>query len=257
MDLKKKIKELKISYNKNPKMTPMFLNRVLDLLYGTLEGIEGKINDIPDDSQEDIDRIDSELEDILESIEGVKQAIELCCDDDGELDVDYIPTKTDFTFKDVKYSGEDSGFGFTRDLSNLTWSGFIHNFGTFDIGDNDILIGNYQEFVVCSYNEYNRWELVENADQENSTKMIGMYIEKDVVLYNGYVRNDSWDFEVGKPIYIGSVVGKMTQEIPTQTKSITRCIGYALDKNIIHFNPSSDWVVNNNYIKFEGVYRGK
>ena len=54
-----------------------------------------------------------------------------------------------------------------------------------------------------------------------------------VLLTNGYIKNTSWSFTPGVPLYISATPGNATTTAPTSA----RLVGYAYSSNIINFHP--------------------
>lgn len=58
------------------------------------------------------------------------------------------------------------------------------------------------------------------------------------VLLQGYIRNDSWNFIPGAPVYISPTAGTLTQTIPSETGQQVQIVGYASKANTVYFNPN-------------------
>jgi len=57
-------------------------------------------------------------------------------------------------------------------------------------------------------------------------------------IFQGFVRNDSWDWAVGGPVYVDIAAGGITQTTVTGTGNQAQIVGVALTSDSIIFNPS-------------------
>tara|TARA_Y100001938_G_scaffold128217_1_gene181785 strand:- start:442 stop:1251 length:810 start_codon:yes stop_codon:yes gene_type:complete len=64
----------------------------------------------------------------------------------------------------------------------------------------------------------------------------------NVALPGSFVRDDSWSWTPGVPLYISNTLGAITATKPTGSGDVVRTVGYAVTADIIFFNPSSDYV---------------
>jgi len=64
----------------------------------------------------------------------------------------------------------------------------------------------------------------------------------NVALPGSFVRDDSWSFGVGVPLYISTTLGAITATKPTGSGDVVRTVGYSLSATTIFFDPSSDYV---------------
>lgn len=58
-----------------------------------------------------------------------------------------------------------------------------------------------------------------------------------IVLMNGIVRNDLWNWTPGDPLYVSDTNGIMTQTIPNVPSENIQIIGYAITPTVIFFKP--------------------
>lgn len=74
---------------------------------------------------------------------------------------------------------------------------------------------------------------------------IGVVVAVGKVLTHGVIRSDgSWAFSAGDVIYINeTVAGELDNEIPALATELVQVMGVAIGTDIIHVNPSLDWVV--------------
>lgn len=63
-----------------------------------------------------------------------------------------------------------------------------------------------------------------------------------VVLPGSFVRNDAWTWTVGGPIYLSTTAGALTQTAPSATDDVVRIVGYAMNADVIFWNPSNDFI---------------
>jgi len=82
-----------------------------------------------------------------------------------------------------------------------------------------------------------------------SINMLGIALEAksdtqvmNVALPGSFVRDDSWGWTAGVPLYVGLVSGQITATRPSSVNDVVRVVGYAVSSNIIFFNPSSDYI---------------
>ena len=64
----------------------------------------------------------------------------------------------------------------------------------------------------------------------------------NVALSGSFVRDDTWNWTIGVPLYISGTLGAITATKPSGSGDIVRTVGYAVTADIIFFNPSSDYV---------------
>jgi len=65
----------------------------------------------------------------------------------------------------------------------------------------------------------------------------------NVALAGSFVRDDTFNFTPGVPLYVSGTLGAITATKPTGSGDIVRTVGYAVTADVIYFNPSSDYVV--------------
>ena len=63
-----------------------------------------------------------------------------------------------------------------------------------------------------------------------------------VALSGSFVRDDTWNWTIGLPLYVSGDLGAITATKPAGSSDIVRTVGYALTADVIYFNPSSDYV---------------
>ncbi|MFW6007978.1 MAG: hypothetical protein ACOCP8_01825 [archaeon] len=62
------------------------------------------------------------------------------------------------------------------------------------------------------------------------------------LLKYGYIKNTNWDFTKGQMLYLSPDDSVITETRPSNSDEIIQIIGYAVDTDIIHFNPSYIWL---------------
>jgi hypothetical protein len=65
----------------------------------------------------------------------------------------------------------------------------------------------------------------------------------NVALPGSFVRDDTFNFTPGLPLYISNTLGAITATKPTGSGNIVRTVGYAMTADVIYFNPSSDYII--------------
>ncbi len=94
-----------------------------------------------------------------------------------------------------------------------------------------------------------KW-LETDADQTStSINLLGIALEAktdtqamNVALPGSFVRDDSWAWTSGVPLYVGLENGAITATKPTGSGDVVRTVGFAVTADVIFFNPSSDYV---------------
>ena len=64
----------------------------------------------------------------------------------------------------------------------------------------------------------------------------------NVALSGSFVRDDSWSWTPGVPLYMSGTLGAITATKPTGSGDVVRTVGYAVHADYIFFAPSSDYV---------------
>lgn len=62
-----------------------------------------------------------------------------------------------------------------------------------------------------------------------------------VALPNSFVRDDSWNWTVGAPLYASLTAGAITATAPSATDDVVRVVGFAVSADAIWFQPSVDY----------------
>ena len=64
----------------------------------------------------------------------------------------------------------------------------------------------------------------------------------NVALSGSFVRDDTWNWTIGLPLYVSGTLGAITATKPTGSGDVVRTVGYAVHADMIFFLPSSDYV---------------
>ena len=66
----------------------------------------------------------------------------------------------------------------------------------------------------------------------------------DGIVLFGFVKSSSHGFTVGAPLYLSdsATTGLMTNTPPSDSGDVVRVVGYAVDSNVIYFNPDPTYV---------------
>ena len=93
------------------------------------------------------------------------------------------------------------------------------------------------------------WYKTDADAASSSISLLGIALEAktdgqamNVALSGSFVRDDTYNFNVGVPLYIHTTTGEITHTKPSGSGDIVRTVGYAITADIIFFNPSSDYV---------------
>ena len=95
----------------------------------------------------------------------------------------------------------------------------------------------------------NQWLEADADATGTSINLLGIALEAktnaqpmNVALPGSFVRDDSWSWTGGVPLYISNTPGAITATKPTGSGDVVRTVGYAVTGDVIFFNPSSDYV---------------
>ena len=95
----------------------------------------------------------------------------------------------------------------------------------------------------------NEWLEADADATGTSINLLGIALEvkndgqpMNVALPGSFVRDDSWNWTGGVPLYISNTPGAITATKPTGSGDVVRTVGYAVTGDVIFFNPSSDYV---------------
>lgn len=60
------------------------------------------------------------------------------------------------------------------------------------------------------------------------------------VLLQGFIRDDTWGWTTGSPLYLSETAGAMTHTAPTTDGAFVVVVGIALEPDVVYINPSVD-----------------
>ena len=60
------------------------------------------------------------------------------------------------------------------------------------------------------------------------------------VLLHGFIRDDTWNWTPGSPLYLSETAGAMTHTAPTTDGAFVQVVGIALSPDVVYFKPSMD-----------------
>ena len=93
-----------------------------------------------------------------------------------------------------------------------------------------------------------KWLEADSDATGTSINLLGIALEAktdtqamNVALSGSFVRDDSWNWTPGVPLYVDTTAGAITATKPTGSGDVIRTVGYAVHADMIFFNPSSDY----------------
>lgn len=96
------------------------------------------------------------------------------------------------------------------------------------------------------------WGIADADDTATSTSMLAISLAAGtdgnpmkVALPNSFVRDDTWNWTPGSVLYVSTTAGQITATAPSGTDDVVRVVGQAVTADVIHFNPSQDWLTVN------------
>jgi hypothetical protein len=60
------------------------------------------------------------------------------------------------------------------------------------------------------------------------------------ILLQGFIRDDTWAWTTGSPLYLSETAGAMTHTAPTTDGAFVVVVGIALSPDVVYINPSID-----------------
>jgi hypothetical protein len=98
-------------------------------------------------------------------------------------------------------------------------------------------------------NANGKWLEADADATGTSINLLGIALEAktdtqamNVALSGSFVRDDSWNWTIGVPLYVSGTLGAITNTKPSGSGDVVRTVGYAVTADIIFFAPSSDYV---------------
>ena len=93
-----------------------------------------------------------------------------------------------------------------------------------------------------------KWLEADSDATGTSINLLGIALEAktdtqamNVALPGSFVRDDSWSWTPGVPLYVDTTLGAITATKPSGSGDVVRTVGYAVHADYIFFNPSSDY----------------
>ena len=98
-------------------------------------------------------------------------------------------------------------------------------------------------------NANGKWLEADADATGTSINLLGIALEAktdgqamNVALPGSFVRDDTWNWTIGVPLYVSGTIGEITATKPSGSGDVVRTVGYAVTADVIFFNPSSDYV---------------
>ena len=98
-------------------------------------------------------------------------------------------------------------------------------------------------------NANGKWLEADANATATSINLLGMALEAktdgqamNVALAGSFVRDDTFNWTIGVPLYVSGTLGAITETKPSGSGDVVRTIGYSVTADVIFFNPSSDYV---------------
>lgn len=98
-------------------------------------------------------------------------------------------------------------------------------------------------------NANGKWLEADADATATSINLLGMALEAktdgqamNVALAGSFVRDDTFNWTIGVPLYVSGTLGAITATKPSGSGDVVRTVGYAVTADVIFFNPSSDYV---------------
>ena len=94
-----------------------------------------------------------------------------------------------------------------------------------------------------------KWLEADSDATGTSINLLGIALEVgddtdaiNVALPGSFVRDDTWNWTPGVPLYVSGTLGAITATKPTGSGDIVRTVGFAVHADYIYFNPSPDYI---------------
>ena len=94
-----------------------------------------------------------------------------------------------------------------------------------------------------------KWLEADSDATGTSINLLGIALEAktdtqamNVALPCSFVRDDSWNWTIGVPLYVSGTLGAITETKPTGSGDVVRTVGFAVHADMIYFCPSPDYV---------------
>lgn len=121
-----------------------------------------------------------------------------------------------------------------NDYSGLTTRGVAGE--TLSFGDS-VVVGGDSKWVKTSATSENRTD-----GHIGVVLASGVLNDNILLLLNGYIRNDSWTFNVGDSVYLSTTSGELTDSEPTTSGELVRIVGYARTASTLWYSPDNTFI---------------
>jgi hypothetical protein len=73
----------------------------------------------------------------------------------------------------------------------------------------------------------------------------GSLVDTDrfVLVLEGWVRDDTWNFTVGADLFVSATAGEITETAPAGGGDVVRRVGHAVSADVIYFHPDNHYEV--------------
>jgi hypothetical protein len=105
--------------------------------------------------------------------------------------------------------------------------------------------GSSTQFSVYYWTSSSTWALADADSSTTSSGFLGMAVGtafNNGMLLRGYIYNSSWNWTAGSILYLDVTAGNISSAQPAGSGDIVRVIGYAINADLIYFNPSQEWI---------------
>jgi hypothetical protein len=105
--------------------------------------------------------------------------------------------------------------------------------------------GSATQFSVYYWTSSSTWAFTNANSSTTSSGFLGMAVGtafNNGMLLRGYIYNSSWNWTAGSILYLNVSSGTISSAQPAGSGNIVRVIGYAINADLIYFNPSQDWI---------------
>ena len=94
-----------------------------------------------------------------------------------------------------------------------------------------------------------KWLEADSDATGTSINLLGIALEAktdtqamNVALPCSFVRDDTWNWTIGVPLYVSGTLGAITEIKPSGSGDVVRTVGFAVHADMIYFCPSPDYV---------------
>jgi hypothetical protein len=104
-------------------------------------------------------------------------------------------------------------------------------------------------FDLVYLNADGEWYEADADATGTSINMLGLALEVssdgaalNVALPGCFIRDDTWTWTIGGPLYASGTLGAMTQTAPSGSGDVVRVVGFAVTADVVFFQPSPDYI---------------